>query len=211
MELKAYAIDFVSFLIQKMKKTEKINSIILFGSTARNTQSNESDIDLFIDIKHLDKKEKNKLGKQIKSIKKDFYNSIKYKDYWELKGINNDINIITSNLDEWNLKDSLIGSSIILYQKYAPKTKDKTTKGENKTLLSWEVIKPNSKRVMLNKNLFGYKHYKTRYKGLVEKFNAEKIGSNVILIDSKDLSEFENLFKKFKIPVKIRQMFEYEK
>jgi predicted nucleotidyltransferase len=207
MGLKAYAIDFVSFIIQKIKKIEQINSIILFGSVARDSESKDSDVDLFIDIKSKEKKERKKLEKEIQLIKEEFYKSIKFKDYWELKGITNEINIITDNLDNWELKSSMIGSSIILYEKYSPKI----NQGKNKTIISWEVIKPNSKRVMLNKNLFGYNYYGKRYRGLIEKLNAEKIGSNVILINSEDLNEFEKIFKKFKASVKIRHVFEYQK
>ena len=48
MKLLGYAMDFASFLIQNLKNTDKINSIIIFGSVARNDEDKESDIDLFI-------------------------------------------------------------------------------------------------------------------------------------------------------------------
>jgi len=211
MELKAYAIDFLSFLMEKIKRVEQINMILLFGSTARDQGSKNSDIDIFVDLTTENKSEKDRIEKEIKSIKEEFYSSIKFKDYWNLKGIKNEINIIIDNLKDWKLKDSMIGSSIILYQKYNPALKKENIQGENKTILSWEAIKPNSKRVMLNKSLFGYNYYGKRYSGLIEKQNSEKIGSNVILISSKDINEFEKLFKRFRVTIKIRQVFEYKK
>ena len=48
--LTAYALDFASFLIQKTKNRDKIRNIILFGSVARQDESKESDIDIFVDI-----------------------------------------------------------------------------------------------------------------------------------------------------------------
>ena len=45
----ALAMDFSSFLIEKVD-TDKIKNIILFGSVSRQEDSEESDIDLFIDL-----------------------------------------------------------------------------------------------------------------------------------------------------------------
>ena len=47
-KLLAYAIDFSSFLIQKIKDKSIINNIILFGSVAREEADIGSDIDIFI-------------------------------------------------------------------------------------------------------------------------------------------------------------------
>ncbi len=49
-ELIAYASDFVSYLLSKFKEGE-INRVILHGSIARGDFDEESDIDLFIDVK----------------------------------------------------------------------------------------------------------------------------------------------------------------
>ncbi len=202
MELISYAIDFVSFLMQNIKEKEEIKSIILFGSVARNQATKESDVDIFIDIIKEDKKLKNNLVK----INDKFFNSVKYKNYWKLLNIKNDINLIPGKLEKWKLKDSMLGNSIILYQKYSPKLK----KGENKTILSWQVIKQNSKRVMLNKKLFGYNYYGKKYQGILEIYEGKKLGTNVILIPTENLNLFTKIFYKFKIPVKIKRIFEYE-
>jgi len=202
MELISYAIDFISFFIQNTKHLENIKTIILFGSAARNQATKESDIDIFIDIY---KNEKN-IEKEIKTITQEFFNSTKYRNYWKLLNIKNEINIIVGKIDKWKLKDSMLGNSIILYQNYAPKLEQ----GTNKTLFSWGKIEQDSKRVMLNKKLFGFKHYKRQYKGLLEEYGGEKLGANVIIINTENLNLFLKVFHKFKVPVKILRIFKYE-
>ena len=64
---------------------------------------------------------------------------------------------------------------------------------------------------MLNKKISGYKHYERSYSGLLTKYKGEKIGFNVIIINAEDQSIFLKEFHKFKIPVKIRRVFEYTK
>src|SRR3989344_8710072 len=148
MELISYAADFVSFLLQNIKDKNRINSIILFGSIARDESDKNSDIDLFIDTNE-------KIEGEINKIKDKFHDSIKYKKYWALLGIKNEINIVVGELDNWKLKDSMLGNAIVLYQHYSAKLSG----GKNKAILYWENIKPDVKRVMLNKRIYGYNHY----------------------------------------------------
>lgn len=203
MELVSYAMDFVSFLAQNLKEKgmQNIRAIILFGSAARGQAEKESDIDIFVDSSD------EKLGKEIKKLTDKFYDSAKFKNYWSLFGIDNEINVIVGKLDKWKLKDSMLGSSIVLYQKYSPKLEE----GKNKIILSWGNIKPNSKRVMLNKKIFGYNYYGKKYLGLLEKHGGIKLGSNVIMIDSENIKLFLEAFHNFKIAVKIARVFEYSK
>lgn len=202
MELISYAMDFISFFVQNSKEITKIKSIILFGSVARSEATKESDVDIFIDI--IDRE--NKIERESKYLVEKFFESVKYKKYWKLLGVKNEINIIVGKLDNWKLKETMLGNSIILYQAYSPVLE----KGENKTILSWGNIKPDSKRVMLNKKIFGYNYYGKRYKGLIEDYNGIKIGSNVILVSTAYLNIFIKSFHNFKVPVKITRVFEYK-
>jgi len=203
MELISYAIDFVSFFIQNSKNLQNINSIILFGSAARNEATKKSDIDLFLDIKENEKK----INIEANRVKDNFYQSAKFKNYWKLFGINNDINVIVGKLKEWKLRDSMLGSSLILYSPYSPRLDE----GNNKTILFWEKIKNNSKRVMLNRKIFGFKHYKFRYSGLLEKNNGIKLGANTLLINTNDLNIFLALFRLYGAKVRVINVFEYSK
>lgn len=201
MELVSYAMDFVSYLMQNLseKHISRISSIILFGSAARGEAGKDSDVDIFIDSKD------EKLEKNIEKITRNFYDSIKFRKYWNLLGIKNDIHIIAGQLDEWKLKDSMLGSSVVLYEKYSPKLKE----GRNRIILSWGNIKPNSKRVMMNKKLSGYNYYGKRYSGLLEKYNGSKLGANVIIVNAEDIKLFLDVFRSFKAAVKIQRVFEY--
>ncbi|MBI2629537.1 nucleotidyltransferase domain-containing protein [Candidatus Pacearchaeota archaeon] len=202
MELISYAIDFVSFFIQNFSNKDKIKSIILFGSAAREEAGKESDVDIFIDVFE----EEKTIDKETNIILDKFYNSTKFKNYWKPLGVKNEINIIAGKLKDWKLKDSMLGSSIILYQHYSPVLES----GENKAILEWGSIKPESKRVMLNKKLFGYNQHKTHYSGLVEKYMGKRIGKNAIIINIDNLSLFLKVFNNFKISVKINRVFLYK-
>jgi len=159
-------------------------------------------VDIFIDAIADDKK----VEKEINKIKNEFFDSVKYAKYWKLLGINNDFHIIVGKINEWNLKDSMLGNSFILYQAYSPRLEE----GKNMIILSWGVIEKSSKRVMLNKKIFGYNYYGKKYKGILEIYGGGKLGSNVILIPSEQLNLFLKIFRSFKVPVRIKRVFEYK-
>src|SRR3989338_203952 len=200
--LTAYALDFTSFLIQKTKNRDRIKSAILFGSVARQDESEESDIDIFIDIIE----EKRNIEKEINSILDNFINSVKNNGYWKLFGLKNKIKLTIGNIDKWDeLKPSLIADGIILYGKYNPEI----NKGKHKVFFIWENVKPNSKRVLVNKKIFGYRQNKKSYQGLLEKYNGEHLGKGCIALPVEYAPVFHNLFKKFKIAVKIKKALDY--
>ena len=201
MERISYAMDFASFLMQNLKNKEKIKSIILFGSVARDESEKESDIDIFIDVF-----DKDGLEKEITKIKENFLKSVKFLKYWKLLGIKNDISIIIGKIEDWKLKDSMLGNSIVLYEHYKPKLEN----GKNMAILGWNAIKKESKRVILHKKIFGYNYYGKFYHGLLGKFNGRKLGSNTIIFPIEHLNLFLKLFKKFSVAVKIYRIFEYE-
>ena len=140
----AYAQDFSSFLLQNTKKPNKIEKIILFGSIVRGEAEKSSDIDIFIETR--DKIE-------IENLKKKFYESIKFRKYWSLLGIKNEIHCEAGILDEWqDLEKSLIAQGIILYGKY------KTQKqGNPNYLFSVEQGKDRNKNISIWRRLYGYK------------------------------------------------------
>ena len=199
-KLIAFAQDVSSFLIQKDK--EIINNIILFGSVARNDNSPESDIDLFIDTFHSNKSIESKLNKH----KDEFLDSVKYKTYWKLLNINNKVSLTIGKLDDWKeLKPSIIANGIVLYGKYKPSIKE----GSHKTFFIWENIKPNSKRVLFNKQMFGYKQKNRFYEGMIQKYNGERLGKGCIIVPLEHATRFHQLFKTNKITVKIKKVLEY--
>jgi predicted nucleotidyltransferase len=201
MELISYAGDFVSFVLENLNELEKIKSIILFGSVARGEETKDSDVDLFFDT------DDKKIGKKIETIRENFFKSVKYKNYWKLHGIDNEINIISGKLDEWELKDSIAGNSILLYGKYSPRIE----KGINKVIISWKNPKNNSLRVMITKKISGYKHTGRSYKGILETYNGKKLGANTIIADVEGAIPLMKIFRHFKANAKILRVLEIEK
>jgi|SRR3989344_7970669 len=201
-KLIAYAMDFASFLVQKIENGDKINNIILFGSVSRHESSENSDIDLFIDIAE----ENKKLEIQINNISNNFFRSAKYLNYWNLIGIKNEIKLSIGRLDKWKeLKPSIAANGILLYGKFKPDVRE----GKHKIFFIWENIKPNSKRVLFNKQLFGYKIINKYYPGLLNKYNGERLGKGCIITPLEHSNIFHNLFKKYNITVKIKKVLDY--
>ena len=193
----AYAQNFVSFLVDKLTEKEiaNIKTIILFGSVARGEAAKSSDVDIFIDIY----KEDAQLTKKIWRTIDDFNDSIFWKSYWRLLGVQNEIKPIVGRLENWrDLKASVIANGITLYGKYSAKAA-----GKNFVLFSWEKITPESRRVWLSKVLYGYNYQKKKYKGLLETHSGRKISTNCILIPIESYKVFLSKFKQAKISPKI--------
>lgn len=199
-KLISYALDFTSFLLQKIKDKNNIKNVILFGSVAREEAGKESDVDLFVDVV----KENKDLEKEINSIAGKFYDSAKFKRYWQLLDTKNEISLTIGKLDQWKeLKPSIVSNGIVLYGKFKPETS-----GKPKVLFVWENISPNSKRVLFNKQLFGYKQHGKFYSGLVQKYNGERLGKGNLLVPWENYNVFHQLLKKHKITVKIKKIME---
>ncbi len=193
-ELISYAMDFASYLVLK---ESRINRIILHGSIARGDFNEESDIDLFVDMDKSDKK----LEDKFERIKEDYYKTKKFKE-WELKGITNELSILVGKLDsnEWkDLKRSIIVTGIVIYGKY----KAESDKIHYYTLISFENIKPDKKRVLIFRKLFGFKIGKKNYPGLIEKIKGVKIGKGAILVPIEHSNEIKKYFKEKKLTIKV--------
>ncbi len=191
----AYALDFASYLISKIKN---VNKIILYGSVSRGDYDEDSDIDLFIDANK-------KYGKKINKIVEDYCRTKKFKE-WELKGIDNQISAIVGTLDskEWkNLKRSMLNTGIILYGKF----KEETEKVNHYTLITFEGIKPDKKRVAVFRKLFGFKTGKKLHPGTVKNMGGLKIGKSSILIPIEHANKLEKYFREKKIPIKLYDLW----
>jgi predicted nucleotidyltransferase len=201
-KLIAFAIDFSSFVVQKIKDKNKIRNIILFGSTSREEANKDSDIDIFIDVVS----ENKKLEEELEFILENFMKSTKYLNYWKPLGITNEIKLTIGKLNKWEkLKPSIIANGILLYGKFKPEVKN----GNHITLFVWENVSPNSKRVLFNKQLFGYKQKNKFYQGLLQKYSGERLGKGCIMVPLEYAAIFHTLFKKYNITVKIKKVLDY--
>ncbi len=202
-DLIAYAMDFSSFLVQKTATAEKIRNIILFGSVARGEAGKESDVDIFIDIAG---KSHPSLEKSIRSSANAFKSSSKYRNYWKPLGIENEIQPTIGELNKWKeLKPSIASNGILLYGKFKPELKE----GTHRAFFIWENIKPNARRVSVNKKLFGHRQGGKFYNGLLQELNGERVGKGCIAVPLENATSFQQLFRKCKVSVKMRKVLEY--
>ena len=192
-ELLSYTIDFVSYLISKIRDG-KINKIILHGSVARGDFDEESDIDLFIDTD-------NKISASVEKIKQDYVKTSKFKE-WQLKGIEKEFSIIVGKLDgnEWKgLKRAIMNTGIILYGKY----KAEAENIKQCVLFSFENIRPDKKRIAVFRKLYGFNVGKKRYDGLVDRIGAIKVGKGGLLVPVEHANELKQYFQEKKVTVKL--------
>lgn len=194
----AYAQDFVSYLLtEKYMEKYKIKNIILYGSVARGAASEKSDIDIFIDVLKSDKS----LEKNIKSTIKRFYKSSWFKK-WERLQTKNEISCLVGNLEEWkDLKASIISDGIVLFGKFKPKVK-----GKLMVLFSLNPIKPDSRRIGINRKLFGFTKYKKKYGGLLKKYSGEKIAQSCFIVPIEFSKEIIKLLREKKVKFQIREI-----
>lgn len=102
-------------------------------------------------------------------------------------------------------KQKIPVGAVVLYSRYVKKQKE----GKRKLLILWEVVKPDSKRVLLNKRLFGYTHSGKFYDGLLQKYGAEKLGKGCIAIPISSAQIFLSLFNEMKVSIETREVLEY--
>jgi hypothetical protein len=200
-KLIAYALDFSSFLVQRFSDQDKIKRIILFGSVARGEAAAESDIDIFVDVI----KEDDKISRELQVIAEEFRTSVKCRRYWIPLGISNEIKPIAGRLSSWKeLHSSLQANGLTLYDKFKMEAKE----GKHQVLFAWENVHPNSRRVLFNKQMFGFKQKGRFYNGLLQKYSGERMSKGSILVPAEHKIIFHQQFKRYKIAVKIKQMVE---
>lgn len=188
--LKSFAMAFVSFLIQNLpqEQARRVSSIILFGSVARGESKTGSDVDIFIVT------DSNRVKRLAEQEKERFYESEAYGKYWRLLGIKNEIKPICGRLEDWpELRKSIVNDGIVLYGKYtAPLEKENPH-----ILLWWEPIKNQSKRVLLSKQLNGYRLKGRTHDGLIQRTKGcQKMGCNTILVPIGHFPLFKELFER---------------
>lgn len=201
-ELFSYLYDFLHFLMAHLK--EKPIEIILFGSVARGDFHQESDIDLFINVKSkLLQKEINQI---VRKTTLEFENASS--NSWSLKGITFPLKVIVGDLDSepWAaLKREIISTGIVIYGKYQVLPQ----KLKRYYLLSFDLknLKPKSK-VRFIRKLYGYSSKKEKkvyhHSGILQE-KGTRINQNTLLVSTDHYKSFLTLFKQFKIKYQIRE------
>lgn len=199
-KLIAYAQDFASFLIQNFKDADKIRNIILFGSTSRGEAEKDSDIDIFIET---DEKQEQGINK----VKEKFYESIKFKKYWNLFSIKNEINLSIGSLKDWgDLNRSIISNGIVLFGKYKSDLKTNPY-----VLFSISPGKKRNKNISVWRELYGYNqkvNNKTYVKeGLIKEYRGEKLANGVVIVPVDSSNKLSNFLKNNKFKFKLIQFW----
>jgi predicted nucleotidyltransferase len=194
-----FALSFASFLLDS-NIGDKINKIILFGSVARGDFSEESDIDLFIDTRHM-------LEDDVERVLTAFRYS-KINETWKLKGIKQEISLKIGDLNKWPLKRNVISSGILLYGKYNEVPEN--IKYYLMISMSLKNLKF-SNQMKLWRKLYGYRQKIGNKiyvgKGLVEKLEGRKIGKAIILVPMQNRKEILDFLNKSKIKYRVNELW----
>ncbi|MDP2672944.1 MAG: nucleotidyltransferase domain-containing protein [Nanoarchaeota archaeon] len=202
-EIMAYTYDFVSLLLEKKEVQENLKKIVLFGSVARGNFDEESDIDLFIEVKEsADNKKIEDLVHKTVNIFEVFAEKT-----WNLRGINLPIKFIVAreNDPDWiELKEEIQHYGILMYGEYKEHK-------DNYALISYSLnkLKQNDKMNFLRK-LYGYavKKKKKIYSksGLISAIGAVKTATNQILVRIEKIKDALDLLKEFEVPYTVRKI-----
>lgn len=201
-ELFSYLYDFIRFLMAQIKKEPP--EIILFGSVARGDFHEESDIDLFVNVKN--KSDQKEMERIIRKTMLEFENASS--NSWSLKRVTFPIKVIVGDLDskQWAvLKREIISTGKTIYGKYKELPKEL----KHYYLLSFDLknLQPKHK-VKFIRQLYGYESRKEqkiyRSFGILQD-KGIKINQNTILISTEHHHLFLDLFRQFKIKYRIRE------
>ncbi|MEK6859203.1 MAG: nucleotidyltransferase domain-containing protein [Nanoarchaeota archaeon] len=199
----SYVYDFLSMVFEEDKLKDSISEVILFGSVAKNEYDNESDIDIFFNIK--EEKETKKIEESLKKIQKSF--EIKASKTWELKNIKFPISIMVGALEDetWkDLREEIISSGIVLYGRYKVLPENLN----HYFIISYSLNGlSNKKKMKAIRQLYGYRIKKAKkiyeQPGILSSYKGKKLSSNVILIPGESLKEAKKFLQSHKIPYKI--------
>lgn len=197
--LKSYASYFVSYLLNNLKNIGNIERIILYGSIAKEEATNESDVDIFIEVR----KKTKKFEKEIEETKKNFYQS-RENALFRSKGIDNKFSIKIGKIKEWKeLYKSIASTGIVMYGPYEAKELPSSVK--HFIIIFWNKIGKN-RGSFLNK-LYGFNTKGKHYDGLILKLNGKKLGKSCMMLPIQYKKIIFKLLREHKVEAKILEIF----
>jgi predicted nucleotidyltransferase len=201
-ELISYAYDFVSQLMDKQELFKAIRRIVLFGSVVRGDYTEQSDVDLFIDVESAAPKMQLLVNKELSKFE------IKCKKTWYLRKISLPIKAMVGDLEgeEWKeLRNEIASYGKLLYGRY----EQAPSELKQKLLLSYDLKKISQKRKMsFLRKLYGYslKKGKRTYtsSGILAPNSYERIAQGVIT-SPEEWSKIKSLLKSHHVTYTIRE------
>ena len=198
----AYASNALLFVYSDEKLFDKIRRIYLFGSSVRwEFSTKKSDVDIFIDC---NEKDEDFVRNMAELAISKFYKSNDFKK-WKLLNIKNKLSIHSGNIDEWDLKNSILSEGILMYGKAMPQ-KDMP----KKVLFTIALPKKKKEYLRITRKLYGRKDKDFVSKGIIEEMNGEKLATNAFIIEGIRSAEIIKILNKEKIDYKIREFFQIE-
>lgn len=178
-----------------------VQRVILFGSVARGESGPDSDIDLLVET---DQSEE--VAPAVSRIVHMFETSVKVSKYWELLGAVLPLSVKVGARDEWvALHPALIKDGRVLY---GPVTDLELKPGAAFVLIYWADVKDSGCRTNLFRSLHGYTSRERRYPGLLETSGGERVGQGALLVPLGTLNSFKALFRRLKVPMRMRVLCE---
>lgn len=201
-DIYSYLYDFIRFLMAHAEPVE----IILFGSVARGDFDENSDIDLFINVK--DKHKQKEMEKIVKQSQKEFETAALYS--WSLKGVGFPVKVIVGDLDSprWSaLRREIISTGKVIFGKY----RELPQNLNQHYLLSFDLktLQPKEK-VSFIRQLYGYQSKRGskiyHHIGILQG-KGVKVNQNTLLIPANQYNHFSVLLKQFRIKTQIREVW----
>ncbi len=187
-QLIAYAAAFASWLIGKIE----VEEIILFGSVARGDFDENSDVDIFVNLK--DKKRIETAEAAAQKELNLFYES-QVGRTWKLLGVEHEIHLLVGNLEEWKLKRSIISNGITLYGPYKSMPEDVRAY----TQFVLQPIKDITLRNAIIRTLFGRKEKNYATEGLIAQYSGEKLSPLSFVVPLSHTQDIIRMLNKHKV------------
>lgn len=182
-----------------MKDIERIQRIVLFGSVAKGEDTQESDIDIFIEVKKLSKK----FESELKKMEGSFYQS-REASLFNLKGVHNEFAIKTGKLKNWkDLSSSIASTGIVLYGPY--ESRELPDGVQHHIIVFWDGILKN-RGAFLNK-IYGFNIKGKYYEGLLQRYQGIRLGKSCIMLPVQYKKEIFNLLDKHQTKAKVIEVF----
>lgn len=187
----AYIYDFLQIFFGNSR--EHIEQVILFGSATGTNLTEDSDIDLFIDVDE----NTDQVEMLFQKALLEFETSQGKK--WALQGISYPIKAIIGKINspEWqHLKPDLASNGIVLFDRYKILPKGL----EHRVIISYDLSHIAAKdKVKFIRTLYGYsnkiKDKIYSHKGLLHKFKGLKINNGVISVPIEYAQQMYDFFK----------------